>query len=168
MESSVDKGRCPGALASNMPGKGRVGGYSIRWRFPGLKLYGGKPLCGTVAALLPSCGCSEWPKRAVFGRDYLAYRDWPLPVRVVFLPLPHVHAERPTRAVFRRTYLAYRYWPLSLRVVPQPSLAMGRPGLQNLKPGPYPAQTMVGPTRTRPDPKKPGPPKQPKLFKCRD
>ena len=34
---------------------------------------------------------------------------------------------------------------------------MGRPGLQILKPGPYPAQTMVGPTQTRPDPKKPGP-----------
>ena len=48
------------------------------------------------------------------------------------------------------------------------SLAMGRPGLQILKPGPNPAQTMVGPTRTRPDPEKPEPPKQPKLFMSRD
>ena len=48
------------------------------------------------------------------------------------------------------------------------SLAMGRPGPQILKPGPSPAQTIAGPTRTRPDPKKPGPPKQPKLFMNRD
>ena len=39
-----------------------------------------------------------------------------------------------------------------------PSLAMGQPGFQILKPGPNPTQTIAGPTQTRPDPKKPGPP----------
>ena len=43
------------------------------------------------------------------------------------------------------------------------SLAMGRPRLQILKPGTNLAQTMAGPTRTQPNPKKPRQPKQPKL-----
>ena len=62
--------------------------------------------------------------------------------------------------------MSKQHFQIPNRLFP-PSLAMGRPGLQIRKPGPYPAQTIVSPTRTRPDPKKPGPPKQPKLFKSK-
>ena len=59
--------------ASGVSGNGRGGTVIyMKRRFLGLKQYGEKSLCGTVAVLSPFHIHAERDKRAVLGRPYLA------------------------------------------------------------------------------------------------